>query len=227
MLLLLSLPVGLSAATQAGWSTATSLLPHTAPAPQDSALERLNGPTWTRIGTVGALYAPEVRAPAPFGALAPNQSARERATLARESVPDPTTPLDELEQAVLQKANADRLANGLPAFERDAALVPLARQRALDQTTLARVSHYDQTGAIPLRTLLEEAQVSYARVGENIARQEWQGTTSAARIQEAFMASPSHRSVLLDPRLDRAGIGATVDARGRLTVVQLFRSLAP
>ena len=45
---------------------------------------------------------------------------------------------------------------------------------------------------------------------------------NVAEIQRAYMASPSHRSNILNPRWNGMGVGYAKDARGRAYTVQVF-----
>jgi len=132
----------------------------------------------------------------------------------------PTT--DEAE--LLNLLNSVRVPLALPPVEFDPVLLPLARQRATDQLVAPSMSHLDASGQYALFGLLSEAQVPFTLAGENLAR--LSRSDGAMRlVQNAFMSSPSHRLVILEPSFDRVAVGVREDALGRMAVAEIFRAL--
>ncbi|MGH2354057.1 MAG: CAP domain-containing protein [Chloroflexota bacterium] len=135
--------------------------------------------------------------------------------------PDMAAPL---ELALFERANVDRVANGLAPLTLDAALLPVARTRAADQTPGARLSHMDSSGHLAFVGLLAEAGAEYQLAGENLARLTGPEATAAARAANALMNSPTHRANILEPTFDRLAVGMTVDANGQIVFAQIFRA---
>jgi uncharacterized protein YkwD len=129
-----------------------------------------------------------------------------------------------LELALLELTNADRIANGLAPLELDLDLLEIARTRAATQLTLASLSHYDADGQLDFVRLLAEAGLDYLLAGENLARLMGLDPNVPERVEQALMASPTHRQNILDPTFNRIAIGAAMDDSGRVVFAQIFRA---
>lgn len=73
------------------------------------------------------------------------------------------------------------------------------------------------TGALQHSNLTEGVDPGWWVLGENVGY-----GPSIEAVQQAFMASPSHRANVLDPRFNWAGTGVSVSATGTVFVVQVF-----
>ena len=107
------------------------------------------------------------------------------------------TNLISAEQAMLDLTNVDRVANGLEPLELDTDALPVARERAEDQLGAPSLSHYDANGELIFARLLLDAQLTYQTAGENLARASASDVSLASRVEQALMASPTHRQNIL------------------------------
>ena len=107
-----------------------------------------------------------------------------------------------LEAQLLQQLNGERAARGLPALRSDAGL--------------EGASSAWSDGMASSQTLVH----STAGRAEIIARGWWTG-----QITDAWMRSPGHRNLIVDPNLVVAGVGVTCDAQGQMwATVQFYQA---
>jgi uncharacterized protein YkwD len=120
--------------------------------------------------------------------------------------------------------NADRQSNGLAPLVLNSQLSGLARVRA--QGLLAgggALNHYDASGNLVLRQIIDGNQIPYATAGENLAENNFSQPQTVAVANAALMNSPTHRANILNPAYQQVGIGlAGPDAGGTYVYVQLF-----
>ncbi len=107
----------------------------------------------------------------------------------------------ELEKTFAEWVNGERRAHHLPPLVVDAALSTIARSHCVAMKEGNYFGHASPDGATVVDRLRENAYL-YDIATENIGK-----ATSARRAQEAFMASPGHRSNILDPRVTHLGVG--------------------
>lgn len=129
-----------------------------------------------------------------------------------------------VEQALLDRLNADRAGNGMPALAFDAETLAIARARAEAQLGAPSLSHYDGSGQLAFVRLLAAAHVGYRLAGENLARSSTDDPATIDRIEQALMQSPTHRQNILDATYTRVAIGAAADPSGRIAFAEIFRS---
>lgn len=189
-------------------------------------------PLFARL-VLGALAAASlaVAALATLAGLAPPTGAEVAGvyTPPAAAVPAPLAPVEQtaispLESALLSLANADRASNGLPPLALDRALLEIARVRASAQLTQADLDHYDESGQLAFVGLLTLNGLDYALAGENLARSPDVGAATPSRVEQALMASPTHRKNILEPAFNRAAVGVATDDRGRVAFAQIFRA---
>ena len=113
-----------------------------------------------------------------------------------------------LGHAIVRRINAVRARHGEHPVVLTARLRRLARHHTLDMLRHDRFSH-DGDGTTFSQRI--RARVHYRKVGETLAMMPRR--TSARRIVAAWMHSPSHRAVLLDPAYRRIGVSG---ASGRM-----------
>ena len=112
------------------------------------------------------------------------------------------------EQAFVAAVNRERAAAGLPALAVADDLVAVARRQAVRMADAAELHHNSNlTGEV----------AGWQKVGENVGR-----GPSVEAVQDAFMASPSHRANVLESDWTEIGLGVEV-RDGRLWVVEVFR----
>ncbi len=163
----------------------------------------------------------------------PVHSAPAAATETRSAAAAQALTLQEMERALFERTNANRMAQGLAPLAFDTDLLDVARVRAGAQVTLPRLSHTDQTGRLAIRQLLAAGAVPYGLAGENLARLPGAPTLAvspsvsavAERAEAALMDSPTHRKNILETRFTSVAIGAVADPSGRVIFAQIFRGV--
>lgn len=152
-----------------------------------------------------------VPAPAPSPAPAPK--------------PVPTTPssgsasyqLSIYEQRVVELVNAERIKAGLAPLQVDLDLSRVARLKAEDMRDKNYFSHDSPTYGSFLE-MLHRFGIPYRTAGENIAA----GYRSPEAVVAAWMASPGHKSNILNPAFTRLGVGYASGGSYGHYWVQLF-----
>ena len=119
------------------------------------------------------------------------------------------------ERALLQSANRERTAQGLPPLKWDDHLASAARQHALVMAQHSSISH-QFSGEPGLADRALQARARFSMLAENVAE-----GPSAAVIHSLWMKSPPHRANLLDADADSIGIGVA-ERKGQLFAVQDF-----
>jgi uncharacterized protein YkwD len=106
--------------------------------------------------------------------------------------------------AIVCAVNARRAAHGLPAVRANRSLAGVARAHSADMVASHSFSHGDFGGRIA-RTAWARRRRSWA-AGEALAWGTGERATPAATVT-AWMRSPEHRRILLDPRYRVVGVG--------------------
>ena len=119
-----------------------------------------------------------------------------------------------LDRAIVRRINAIRRSAGEHPVVLSKRLRRLARHHTLDMLRHDNFSH-DGDGTTFAQRI--HARVHYRKVGETLALMP--SRTTAKRIVAAWMHSPEHRAVLLDPVYRRAGVAG---AKGRMGHGQAF-----
>ena len=115
------------------------------------------------------------------------------------SIPGPA----DVEKALIRAINKERRAAGVGELRVSPDLAAAARDHSRAMAAASVLSHTSPDGRSPtLRLVL--AGIFFAASGENVASSTG---FSAALIHRALMESPEHRSNILDPEFDMAGIG--------------------
>jgi uncharacterized protein YkwD len=102
------------------------------------------------------------------------------------------------EASLLTTMNSVRKSYGLPAFRLDYRLVRAARGHSADMMRRQYFAH----GSVAGRVLASGARGPL--FGEDLA---WAQNITATWVVDHWLASPSHRAVLLRPGFHRVGIG--------------------
>lgn len=123
-------------------------------------------------------------------------------------------------EEIINLTNKMRQENGLAPVQLDSKLTAAAAQKASDMMARDYWAHVSPVGTQPWY-FITEAGYSYRYAGENLARD----FSDSNSIVKAWIASPTHRENLLNPRYQDMGL-AIVDGKlgGRETtlVVQMF-----
>lgn len=112
-------------------------------------------------------------------------------------------------------ANQDRAAHGAPPLKWDAALAIAALRHCQRMAAEGPIAHrYD--GEMSVSERARAAGAHFSLIEENVAVGEY-----PAQIEDAWLHSPEHRANLLNPQVDRVGIGV-VKAHSALYAVEDF-----
>ncbi|HYA63995.1 MAG TPA: CAP domain-containing protein [Candidatus Sulfotelmatobacter sp.] len=121
---------------------------------------------------------------------------------------------------LLNAANRDRAAVGLPPLQWDNALAAAAHQHALLMAQRNALSH-QFPGEPPMQDRARHAGARFSLIAENVA----EGLTVAG-LHTQWMNSPPHRANLLDPELNAVGI-SVVQSGNMLFAVEDFSTAVP
>ena len=105
-------------------------------------------------------------------------------------------------QKVLEKTNAERQKNGLPALQYNSVLSESATKKAQDMFTNNYWAHTSSTGTSPW-DFFKSVGYKYSVAGENLAR-DFYDTDS---LMKAWMDSPTHRENIISSKYQEIGIG--------------------
>jgi uncharacterized protein YkwD len=111
--------------------------------------------------------------------------------------------------------NGERAARGLSALTVDTRLTWVAQAWTNHMAAAGVLSHNPSTGS--------QIPSGWLAWGENVA---WTQPNSAARIHNAWLASPGHLANMVNPTFTHVGIGWYVDANGRAWATQVFARYA-
>ena len=123
-----------------------------------------------------------------------------------------------LQRAVVRSVNSARASHRLPPVRYQAQLARAASVHSAEQLRSGRPSHSSPDGTSFKQRVRRYSSAS--KVGETIAWLAPGKPVRARTIVRMWLASPSHRRVLMDRRLRRIGISArSAIVRGHLTTV--------
>ena len=170
-----------------------------------------------RPTTAAAPAATAAAAPPPTTAAAPppTTAAAPPPTTAAAPAPAPVVPAAAVVTAapaaadIAARTNSVRAGRGVPALGREASLDSAAAGWARELATSGVLRH----SGLPQQLLGKP----WSTVGENVGF----GATSVV-IHDALVNSAGHLANIVSPNFTRLGVGAAVDANGRLWVVELF-----
>lgn len=114
----------------------------------------------------------------------------------------PTNPA----QYLLIEINKARSQEGVPPLRADVRLARAADSHARALAEGQATGHFGLDGSDPLKRM-EDAGYLPQAFGENIA----QGSVAPGLIVQAWLLSPGHREVLLDPSFQEIGLGGVLD----------------
>lgn len=113
-----------------------------------------------------------------------------------------------VEGAVLCLVNEERAARGLAPVRHDGALEAIAQRHAADMVARGYFAHVSPSGGTVDKRARRAGYLTAPcwALGEDLARAP-ESMASAEAVVAAWMASPGHRSVILDPDFSEGGIG--------------------
>lgn len=127
-------------------------------------------------------------------------------------------------EKVIELTNQERIKAGVPVLTINASLSEAAGRKAGDMYAFNYWAHVSPSGREPW-AFFKEAGYNYVFAGENLARD----FSSAETAVEAWMASPSHKENLINPRYKEIGIAVvdgTLNGVDTTLIVQLFGTQA-
>lgn len=128
--------------------------------------------------------------------------------------------------SLIDRLNEERAAHGLPRLEVSDGLIDLAFTRCEDMAARGYLASHDPRTGEPLPLELMVNSGFGGRLAEVLAASAPGLQDLAAAVMAQWLASPVHRSVLLDPAYRYAGSGLMVDD-GDWKVVLLLAERAP
>ncbi|NLW47835.1 MAG: hypothetical protein GXY86_10935 [Firmicutes bacterium] len=120
------------------------------------------------------------------------------------------------EAQMFKLINQERAKAGLPQFEINATLTKLARDKSLDMVGHNYFGHYSERFGT-IHDQLKAAKVSYGNAAENLA-----GGPNLTKTHCRILASPAHRSNLLNPKFKKIGIGIVKGSPYGKMITQIF-----
>ena len=127
-------------------------------------------------------------------------------------------PRPDLETAMLELVNRERVAAGLQPLAPDPELVQVARRHSADMFARGYFAHVTAEGRDPFDRM-HEAGVRFLAAGENLAL-----APTLHIAHTGLMNSPGHRANILNRQFGRAGIGIMDGGTHGLMVTQEFRN---
>lgn len=120
------------------------------------------------------------------------------------ATPTAMAPPNVAEQYLLNAANSERVARGLPVVHSDPTLAQAAYFHAVQMADHADISHqFPGEPALPERGM--QAGVRFSLITENVAE-----APNSTLVHTMWMQSPGHRENLLDPEVNVIGIAVVV-----------------
>lgn len=123
---------------------------------------------------------------------------------------------------IIELTNVKRAENGLPPLKSNSKLATAAQAKASDMFSNNYWAHFSPQGKTPWQ-FIKSVGYRYIYAGENLARD----FNDAQSVVNAWMASPTHRSNMLDKNFKEIGVDVeTGNLTGRegVLVVQMFGS---
>lgn len=167
----------------------------------------------TRSGADGATPLPTHRAittPAPVAILTATATPTPTPT-ATATPMCPSVPLTGRAAELFAEINEERVARHLQALSANGCATHVAQLRADDMAARQYFSHTSPTGDT-VHTLLGAGFVPYDRAEEALARNNYPPAVSVSVAIDALMASPGHRSYILDANWSSMGVAVAYDA---------------
>ena len=188
--------------------------PVTVMARESELADKLAAPAeWTEV-QLAPIFDPALRRTLQMLTVAPESK---KSIPLRHTVARPVA-RPELEDAMLELVNAERMRRSLQPLKADGQLADLARAHSRDMFARGYFSHVSPDGQ-DLRDRMRKARLGYLVAGENLALA---ATLPAAH--QGLMHSPGHRANILQPRFGRVGIGVLDGGDQGLLVTQDFRN---
>jgi uncharacterized protein YkwD len=115
------------------------------------------------------------------------------------------TAMPTLDGSIVAGINAARTGRGLPRLRVSPRLQSAARSHSLDMARHGFFSH-DSGNGTPAGARLTRFYGPAAKIGEALL--EWSPDVTAGEAVQAWLSSPEHRAILLDPEFRELGVSA-------------------
>ncbi len=135
------------------------------------------------------------------------------------------TPEVNAEMTTYSGVNAIRQQAGLPPLTPDANLVNIARIRSADMAANGYFSHRPTNGCNFL-CLMDQYGIPHAWAGENLDRNTWDWSQTAAMAVQGWKNSPPHLENILNCHYQRFGTGVVKAADGKIYYTMVFDGAA-
>jgi uncharacterized protein YkwD len=125
--------------------------------------------------------------------------------------------------SIINLANEDRKKYGLPELKQNLSLNTAAFTKANNMFDQQYWDHYGPNGETPWQ-FIKGAGYEYVYAGENLAK----GFQTSEGVEQAWMASPTHRENLLSPNYKEIGVAVVsgnLKGENVILVVQMFGNL--
>lgn len=125
-----------------------------------------------------------------------------------ESIVSDSSFIAEIEQAIFERVNQERIAAGLPALNYNTTMEKYARIKSKDMGDNGYFSHEDLQGKLITEQMKADG-LSYNAWGENIAYIQGinNNSTLATKFMDNWMNSSGHRANILSTNFSSIGIG--------------------
>ncbi len=120
------------------------------------------------------------------------------------------------EARIFKLISQERAKAGLPQLEIDPILTELARDKSLDMVNHNYFGHYSERYGT-IHDQLKTNDISYCNAAENLA-----GGSDLYKTHRRLLASPAHRSNILNPNFKRVGIGIVKGSPYGKMITQIF-----
>jgi uncharacterized protein YkwD len=131
----------------------------------------------------------------------------------RASAPPPAPSLSAGENELIARINEARKAAGAAPVSVENALRGISLSRSRDMVERAYFSHTTPDGTDFL-AMIKAAGISFKFAGEILANNNYGDGETALQAYNGFLNSPQHKTIMLDPRYNLAGVGQATDSRG-------------
>lgn len=120
------------------------------------------------------------------------------------------------EAKIFKLISQERAKAGLPQLEIDSVLTELARAKSLDMVSHNYFGHFSERFGT-IHDQLKVKDISYCNAAENLA-----GGSDLSKTHRRLLASPAHRSNILNPKFKKVGIGIITGSSYGKMITQIF-----
>ncbi|MDQ3128068.1 MAG: CAP domain-containing protein, partial [Chloroflexota bacterium] len=118
------------------------------------------------------------------------------------------------EKQMVAALNADRTALGLVPVQVDVRLMAIAKERSVDMATKGYFSHTQPDGR-NVFDIVRAAKITWFKVGEIIAWNNYPIDSTASAANRQWMNSPGHKAIVISKDFNYVGVGVALGPDGR------------